>query len=130
MIIHLHPKNPEMRKLKEISVNLKAGKVYIFPTDTVYALIADSGSRAGVEAIYKLKSLDKKKPLSLLCSDISTATHFVEQLPNEAFRLMKKITPGPFTFIFKANKNMPRINLTNEKTKHIGIRIPDHIYLL
>jgi len=130
MIIHLHPKNPEVRKLKEISDNLKSGKVYIFPTDTVYALVADYQSRIGVETIYRLKSLDKKKPLSMLCPDISTAADFVEQLPNEAFKLMKRITPGPFTFIFKANKNTPRINLTNEKTKQIGIRIPDNIYLL
>ncbi|MCC6275159.1 MAG: threonylcarbamoyl-AMP synthase [Leptospiraceae bacterium] len=130
MIIHLHPKNPEVRKLKEISDNLKSGKVYIFPTDTVYALVADYQSRIGVETIYRLKSLDKKKPLSMLCPNISTAADFVEQLPNEAFKLMKRITPGPFTFIFKANKNTPRINLTNEKTKQIGIRIPDNIYLL
>ncbi|NUM42657.1 MAG: Sua5/YciO/YrdC/YwlC family protein, partial [Leptospiraceae bacterium] len=63
MIIHLHPKNPEARKLREISDNLKSGKVYIFPTGTVYALITDYLSRTGIDTIYKLKSLDKKKPL-------------------------------------------------------------------
>jgi tRNA threonylcarbamoyl adenosine modification protein (Sua5/YciO/YrdC/YwlC family) len=129
MIIQLHPKNPEVRTLKIISDTLREGGVYIFPTDTVYALIADSQSRVGVEKIYKLKDIDKNQPLALLCPDISTASDFIENLPNNAFRLMKRITPGPFTFILKANKNLPRVTLSNHKTKNIGIRIPDNIYL-
>lgn len=129
MIINLHPKNPEVRTLKVISENLKNGGVYIFPTDTVYALIVDSGSKVGLEKIFRLKNIEKNKPLSLLCPDISTASDYIENLPNEAYRLMKRITPGPFTFILKANKNLPRASLANQKSKSIGIRIPDSIFI-
>jgi tRNA threonylcarbamoyl adenosine modification protein (Sua5/YciO/YrdC/YwlC family) len=129
MLLSLHPENPEKRILKQISENLKDGDVYIFPTDTVYSFVADSQSKIGIEKLYILKNLEKTKPLSLLCPSISVASEFIENIPNSAYRLMKKITPGPFTFIFKANKNIPRARLTNQKTKDIGIRIPDNIYL-
>ena len=129
MILNLHPENPERRSLKLISDNLKDGAVYIFPTDTVYSFIVDSQSKVGIEKLYTLKDLEKHKPLSLLCASISVASELVENLPNTAFRLMKKITPGPFTFIFKANKNIPRVSLTNQKTKSIGIRIPDNLFI-
>jgi len=129
MILNLHPKNPEIRALKTISENLKNGAVYIFPTDTVYAIIADSKSKKGIEKLHELKHSDKNKPLSILCPDISTASEYVETLPNEAFKLMKRITPGPFTFILKANRNIPRWAVVNPKAKTIGIRIPESIFL-
>lgn len=129
MIVPLHPETPEKRTLKSISDSLKEGGVYIFPTDTVYSFLVDSQSKAGIEKLYTLKDLVKHKPLSLLCPSISFASELVENLPNAAYRLMKKITPGPFTFLFKANKNIPRVSLTNQKTKSIGIRIPDHVFI-
>ncbi|NCN10445.1 MAG: threonylcarbamoyl-AMP synthase [Leptospira sp.] len=129
MIINLHLENPEKRKLTSISDDLRKGAVYIFPTDTVYAIVADANSKEGTEKVYNLKKLDKKKPLSLLCKDISMASQFIEYLPNEAYRLMKKITPGPYTFILKANKMLPKPCIIHHKDKHIGIRFPDHIYL-
>ncbi|MBM9576791.1 threonylcarbamoyl-AMP synthase [Leptospira sp. 201903070] len=129
MIVFLHPINPEKRKLQQISENLLEGKVYIFPTDTVYALVADSQSKIGVEKLYELKNIPKNQPLSLLCPNISVASNYIEYLPNEAFRLMKKLTPGPFTFIIRANKHLPRVSFSNQKEKQIGIRIPDAIYL-
>ncbi|MCB1179306.1 MAG: threonylcarbamoyl-AMP synthase [Leptospiraceae bacterium] len=129
MIVNLHPVNPEIRTLKLISDTLKEGGVYIFPTDTAYALIADSQSRVGVEKIYRLKDINKNKPLSVLCPDISTAADYIENLPNIAFKLMKRITPGPFTFILRANKNLPRVTLSNSKNKHVGIRIPDNVFI-
>jgi tRNA threonylcarbamoyl adenosine modification protein (Sua5/YciO/YrdC/YwlC family) len=129
MILHLHPENPEIRTLKTISEKLKNGGVYIFPTDTVYAIIADSKSKQGIDKLHELKHSDKNKPLSLLCPDISTASEYVESLPNDAFKLMKRITPGPFTFILKANKNIPRWAVVNPKAKTIGIRIPENIFL-
>jgi tRNA A37 threonylcarbamoyladenosine synthetase subunit TsaC/SUA5/YrdC len=70
MILNLHPKNPEIRTLKSISENLKNGAVYIFPTDTVYAIIADSKSKKGIEKLQELKHADKNKPLSLLCPEV------------------------------------------------------------
>lgn len=129
MIIYLHPENPEIRKLNQISERLKDGAIYIFPTDTVYAIIADAHSKTAVEKIYSIKKLPKDKPLSLLCKDISMASHFIEYLPNSAYRFMKRITPGPFTFVLKANKNLPKPSIAHHKDRQIGIRIPDHIYL-
>ncbi|MCB1156422.1 MAG: threonylcarbamoyl-AMP synthase [Leptospiraceae bacterium] len=129
MLEYLHPVNPEIRKLKQISEDLKDGAVYIFPTDTAYALIADSLSHTGVEKIFNIKKIDKTQHLSILCSDISMASGFIEYLPNDAFRFMKRLTPGPFTFIFRANKNIPRVTLSNRKCKSLGVRIPDNIYI-
>ncbi|EJO68871.1 threonylcarbamoyl-AMP synthase [Leptospira kirschneri] len=129
MILSLHSINPEKRKLQQISDQLSQGKVYIFPTDTVYALVADSQSKPGVEKLYELKNIPKNQPLSLMCSSISVASNYIEHLSNDAFRLMKKITPGPFTFITSANKHLPRVSFSNQKEKQIGIRIPDTIYL-
>lgn len=129
MIIYLHPDNPEIRKLKQISEQLKDGGIFIFPTDTVYAIIADANSKSAVEKIYSIKKLPKDKPLSLLCKDISMASHFIEYLPNSAYRFMKRVTPGPFTFVLKANKNLPKPSIAHHKDKQIGIRIPNHIYL-
>ncbi len=129
MIDYLHTQNPEVRKLKQISERLKDGELFIFPTDTVYAIIADANSKIGVESLYKLKKLPKEKPLSLLCRDISMASQMIEYLPNPTYRLMKKITPGPFTFILKASKNLPKPSFAHHKDRHIGIRFPGHNYL-
>jgi tRNA threonylcarbamoyl adenosine modification protein (Sua5/YciO/YrdC/YwlC family) len=129
MIIQLHPENPEIRILKEISSKLKEGKVYIFPTDTVYSLIADASSMDGINRIIQIKKLSKNKPLSLLCKDISMASEYVETIPELIFRIMKKHTPGPFVFILKSNKNLSKDLYSHTKNKEIGIRIPDNIYL-
>jgi tRNA threonylcarbamoyl adenosine modification protein (Sua5/YciO/YrdC/YwlC family) len=129
MIINLQPQNPEIRTLKIISETLKEGGVYIFPTDTAYAMITDAQSKSGLEKMNRLKNMEKNKPLSLLCADISMASEFIENLPNDAHRMMKRLTPGPYTFIFKANRNLPRATLSNQKNKFIGIRIPDNIYI-
>lgn len=129
MIDYLHPENPEVRKLKQISDRLRDGELFIFPTDTVYAIIADANSRTGVDNLYKLRKLPKDKPLSLLCKDISVASQMIEYLPNPTYRLMKKITPGPYTFILKASKNLPKPSFAHHKDKHIGIRFPNHLYL-
>ena len=75
MILELHPQNPEVRILKTISDNLRNGFIYIFPTDTVYAIIADSKSKQGIEKLHELKNTDKNKPLSLLCPDISPSIY-------------------------------------------------------
>ncbi|MBE8414734.1 L-threonylcarbamoyladenylate synthase, partial [Leptospira borgpetersenii] len=82
MILFLHPINPENRKLQQISTKLLEGGVYIFPTDTVYALVADSQSKLGVEKLYELKNIPKNQPLSLICPSISVASNYIEYLSN------------------------------------------------
>lgn len=128
-LIKLHPLNPEVRRLRQISDDLKSGSVFIFPTDTVYAIVADSYSKKGVESLYELKHLPKNKPLSLLCYDISMASLYIEHLPNSAYRIMKRFIPGPYTFVFRANKNLPKPSVLHQKNRQIGIRFPNHIFL-
>lgn len=130
MIIEFHEKNPDRRKLKKISDSLKEGAVYIFPTDTVYSLVADSHSKSGVEKLYIIKKIPKNQPLSLLCNSIEMASSIVETLPNSVFKIMKKLTPGPYTFILKANKLLPKPSIAHQKEKQIGIRIPNQKILL
>lgn len=129
MILYLHSENPEIRKLKKISEDLKNGDVYVFPTDTVYAFIADSASKTGIEKIDSIKRLDKHQPLSLLCPDISTASNYLEYFPDECYRIMKRCTPGPYVFILKSSKLLLKASVAHMKNREIGIRIVDHIFI-
>ncbi len=130
MVLEFHEKNPDRRKLKKISDSLKEGEVYICPTDTVYSIIADSHSKTGVERLYTIKKIPKNQPLSLLCNSIEMASSIVETMPNTVFKIMKKLTPGPYTFILKANKLLPKPSFLHQKEKQIGIRIPNQKILL
>ncbi len=130
MVLEFHEKNPDRRKLKKISDSLKEGEVYICPTDTVYSIIADSHSKIGVERLYTIKKIPKNQPLSLLCNSIEMASSIVETMPNTVFKIMKKLTPGPYTFILKANKLLPKPSFLHQKEKQIGIRIPNQKILL
>lgn len=127
MICRVHMDNPQKRILNQISEGLLEGKIYIVPTDSVYALVADSTLHKAVNQLYQLKNLPRKKPLALLVKDIGQAAEYVDNIPNESFRLMKKIVPGPVTFVFRAGKGLPRFTLKNSNT--IGIRIPANPFL-
>jgi len=129
MIFHLHPDNPEPRKLQTISDALEDGGVFVFPTDTVYALVADSQSKKGIDQLYDIKQISKNQPFSLLCYDIETVSSLVEELPNAIFQIMKRFTPGPYTFILKANKSVLRSSYALQKNKQIGVRIPGNTFL-
>ena len=125
----VHPVNPEKRKIKQISEKLLEGAVYIFPTDSVYAIAADSTSVKAIDKFFSIKNNLEDQPLTLLCRDISVASNYIVQFSNEAFRIMKHITPGPYIFLIKANKNVSRSTLLNPKTRTLGIRISDHVFL-
>jgi tRNA threonylcarbamoyl adenosine modification protein (Sua5/YciO/YrdC/YwlC family) len=124
MLLKIHPDNPELRKITMAVESLKKGGVIIYPTDTVYGLGCDIYNSNAVERICKIKGMNPKKAnLSILCSDFSHLSDFTSPIETSIFRVMKKALPGPFTFILKANSNVPKI--FKHKKNTVGIRIPE-----
>lgn len=120
----IHPKNPEPRKIAEVIDCLKNGGVIIYPTDTIYGLGCDIFNTKAIERICQLKQV-KPSTLSFICHDLSHISDYVMQLPTPIFKIMKKVLPGPYTFILKANTSVPKLLHTSKKT--IGIRLPNHL---
>ena len=125
MLIELHTQNPDKRQIRYLANLLQQGEVIIVPTDSIYALVCDINNN---DAIGKICWLLGKKPqkanLSILCRDLSHISEYCMQIPNPVFKLMKQLLPGPYTFILKANTNVPKIFKANKKT--VGIRVPDN----
>lgn len=122
MIFVVNEQNPQKRFIQKASDILKEGGVIIYPTDTVYAYGCDIQDKRAIERIYRLKKIHRNKPLSFIFSDISEMHQYVRNVSDNAFKIMRKTLPGPYTYIFKASKLVPRIATTNQKT--IGVRIP------
>ncbi len=127
MYLKINPDSPQANKIAKTVTALKNGAVIAYPTDTVYGLGCDIFNKQAVNKIYSIKKRNKKKPLSILCTDFKQASQYVI-IPDYAFKLMKKVLPGPYTFILKARYNMPKNILTKNKT--VGIRIPDNQFCL
>jgi len=114
-----------MRKIRIVADCLKNGGVIIYPSDTVYALGCDIYQPKAIERIYKIKNKDPRKAnFSFICYDMSHLSDFVSSIDTPIYRVMRKTLPGPFTFILKANSNVPKIFQSKKKT--VGIRIPDN----
>lgn len=127
MMWRVHPTHPEKRTVGWILDALEDDRVLILPTDTVYAFACSATSPKAIEQLYAIKDLPENKPLSLLCADVAMASRFAQGISNQVFRFMKKATPGPFTFLFKANRNMDR--RAAGRRKEVGIRIVDHVLI-
>jgi len=123
MILKVNPQNPQKRAIRRAVEVLKEGGIIAYPTDTIYGLGCDLYNRGAIEKIYHLKRHSKNKRLSIICSDLKDISRYA-QVPDYAYRIMKKLVPGPYTFILEATKLVPKIMLTNQRT--IGIRVPDH----
>jgi len=124
MIFCINEQNPQKRLIEKARDIIENGGVVIYPTDTVYAYGCDISDKKAMERIYRIKKIDRKKPLSFIFSDISSMNEYVRSVSDVAFKIMKKAVPGPYTFIFKASKLVPKIAITHQKT--IGVRIPDN----
>ncbi len=125
MLIQIHPENPDSRKIAKVVEILKKGGVIIYPTDTVYSFACDISHKSAVEKICQLRDIKPEKAnFSIVCKDLSELTEFAKQINNSVFRLMKKVLPGPYTFVLNASKKSPGIFRKNKKT--IGIRIPSN----
>ncbi len=125
MLLHIHPENPEERKIKIVTECLKDGGIVIYPTDTVYSLGCDINNHQAIEKMSRIKNIDVKSAnYSLVCYDLSHLSDFVFSIDTPLYRVMKKSLPGAFTFILKANSNVPKIFKSKKKT--VGIRVPDN----
>ena len=124
MLIEIDPVEPEGWLVARAAEVFKRGGVGIVPTDTVYGLACGISHIDAVRRIYKLKNMDETKPLALLLDDISSVGTYARGITNPAFRLMKRVLPGPYTFIFRSMPVIPKIMLRKRKT--IGIRIADN----
>jgi tRNA threonylcarbamoyl adenosine modification protein (Sua5/YciO/YrdC/YwlC family) len=122
--VHIHPKNPQARQVTRVIEQLRAGAVVAYPTDSSYALGCHMGDKAAMERIRRIRDFGRQHQFTLLCRDLSEVSVYAK-FDNQAFRLLKSLTPGPYTFILQAMHGVPRRAL-HEKRKTIGIRIPDH----
>lgn len=124
-LLSIHPVNPEPRKINRVVDFLKNGGIIVYPTDTIYGIGCDLLNRRAVERLCHITEVKPQKlNLSFICNDLSHISHYVKRLETSQFKVLKKLLPGPFTFIFESSNNVPKILDVNKKT--VGIRIPDH----
>lgn len=125
MILTIHPKNPEPRKIAEVTTILQKGGVAIIPTDTIYAFICDLAHYKGFEKICRIKGVKPDKAnFSLMCHDLSNISIYTKPFDRTLYKLLNKALPGPYTFILDASHEVP--SLFRSKKKTIGLRVPDH----
>ena len=120
----LHPDNPQPRLIRETVKILRAGGVMVYPTDSCYALGCLIGNKEGMERIRAIRRVDDKHHFTLVCRDLSEIAHYA-RVDNKQYRLLKTATPGGFTFILEATREVPR-RLQHPKRSSIGLRVPDH----
>jgi tRNA threonylcarbamoyl adenosine modification protein (Sua5/YciO/YrdC/YwlC family) len=120
----VHPENPQVRLLKQAGQLLADGGLVAVPTDSSYAVLARLDDKAAADALRRLRGLDERHHLTLLCRDLAEIGHFA-RVDNSQYRLLKIATPGPWTFILEATREVPR-RVSHPSRKTIGIRIPNH----
>ncbi|MCY7384245.1 MAG: threonylcarbamoyl-AMP synthase [Microcoleus sp. CAN_BIN18] len=123
-IYEVHPLTPQKDRIEKIKSALKDGAVMLYPTDTVYAIGCDLNSKSAIERVRQIKQLSNDKPLTFLCSSLSNITEYAV-VSDEAYRIIKRLIPGPYTFLLPATKLVPRL-VMNPKRKATGIRVPSH----
>ena len=123
----VHPDNPQPRLLKQAVALLASGHVLAVPTDSSYALVCHLDDKAAVERLRQVRRIDEKHHLTLLCRDLSELASYA-RVDNRQYRLLKAATPGAYTFILEATKEVPR-RVSHPQRKTIGLRVPDHAAL-
>ena len=123
MLIKINPLNPQARLIQKAVDILTKGGIVVYPTDTIYGIGCDILNKKAIEKIYQLKQRNKNKPFSFICSDLKNISHYAK-VSNYAYKTMRRLLPGPYTFILEGSKLVPKIMLTKRKTA--GIRVPDH----
>ncbi|MBD2251111.1 L-threonylcarbamoyladenylate synthase [Nostoc parmelioides] len=127
-IIAVHPDNPQSRRIEEIRSALSSGAVMLYPTDTVYAIGCDLNVKSAVERVRQIKQLANDKPLTFLCPSLSNVATYAF-VSDTAYRIMKRLIPGTYTFLLPATKLVPRL-VQSPKRKTTGIRVPNHTVCL
>lgn len=121
----LHPVNPQRRTLAQVAVRLRQGAVIAYPTDSCYALGCQLDDKQATERLRRIRQFDRHHQFTLVCRDLSEIATYA-RVDNWQFRLLKQHTPGPYTFILPASKDLPR-RVAHDKRKTIGIRVPEHV---
>ena len=123
MLIKINQQNPQLRLIHKIVAILKKGGIVVYPTDTYYGIGCDIMNKRAIEKIYQLKQRNKSKPFSFICSGLKNISNYAK-VSNYAYKTMKRLLPGPYTFILEGSRLVPKIMLTKRKTA--GIRVPDN----
>ncbi|HEB96920.1 MAG TPA: threonylcarbamoyl-AMP synthase [Sedimenticola thiotaurini] len=123
-LFQIHPDNPQPRLIRQAVEIIRSGGLVIYPTDSSYALGCQIGDKGAMERIRQIRQLDDKHNFTLVCRDLSEISSYA-RVGNQHYRMLKVLTPGPYTFIFRATKQVPR-RLQHPKRKTIGIRVPDN----
>ncbi|MDM8544545.1 L-threonylcarbamoyladenylate synthase [Desulfococcaceae bacterium HSG7] len=123
MLIKINDQNPPERLIKKVVDLIKMGGIIAYPTDTYYGIGCDIMNKKAIQKIYQLKERDKNKPFSFICSDLKNISDYAK-VSNYAYKTMRRLLPGPYTFVLEGSKLVPKIMLTKRKTA--GIRVPDN----
>ncbi len=123
-VLQLHPEHPQKRHVDRVVEALHRGGVIVYPTDTVYGLGCDIFNRKAINRIYQIKQAPAGKPLSFVCSDLKDLARYAKNISNASYRMMKRLLPGPYTFILEASRDVPKFMIGKRRT--VGIRVPDN----
>ena len=123
MLLRINPQNPQPRLIKKVVEILNQGGVIAYPTDTVYGFGCSLFNKKGIERIYRIKRSEKNRPFSFICADLKDISLYAK-VSNYAYKTMKRLLPGPYTFILEGTRLVPKIMLTKRATA--GIRVPDN----
>ena len=124
MLLSINPVNPQPRRIQQVVDVLQNDGIIIYPTDTVYGLGCSIFSKKAIKRLYQIKKVNQKKPLTFICSNQTEVQEYTQGIPTDVFKLLRRKLPGPYTFVFKASKIVPKMMLTPRST--VGLRWPDH----
>ena len=122
-LLCINPDNPQQRLIRRVCEVLEKGGLIAYPTDTFYGIGCDLYNKKGIQLIYRLKNRPLKKPFSFICDSLKEISRYAK-VNNFAYKTMKRLLPGPYTFVLEGTRLVPKIMLTNRKT--VGIRVPDN----
>jgi len=123
MLIAINNQNPQLRLVRRAVETIRAGGIVIYPTDTVYGMGCDLFNKKGIDRIYEIQRRDRKKPLSFVCADLKDISRYA-RVTDEAYKIMRRLLPGPYTFVLAASRLVPKMILPKRQTT--GIRVPDN----
>jgi tRNA threonylcarbamoyl adenosine modification protein (Sua5/YciO/YrdC/YwlC family) len=123
VLLEINPDNPQPRKINQVVEILKKGGVIAYPTDTIYGIGCDIMNKKAIEKVYQIKQWPKNKPFSFICADLKNISQYAK-VSNYAYKTLRRLLPGPYTFILDGSKQVPKMMLTKRKTA--GIRVPDN----
>ena len=127
MLLEINPQNPQQRKIDQVAEILGRGGVIAYPTDTLYGIGCDIMNKRAIARIYQIKQRSKEKPFSFICSDLKNISQYAK-VSNYAYKTMRRLLPGPYTFILEGSNMVPKMMLTKRKTA--GIRVPNNTICL